>query len=72
MLRMEDSIYGHKFYVRSACGAINTYLKLFDQPKKEMVESSDTDTSNLDPAERKKAESKRRKELAKKEASRTK
>jgi len=66
MLRMEDTIYGHKFYVRSACGAINTYLKLFDQPKKEVVESSDTDTLNLDPAERKKAESKRRKELAKK------
>lgn len=67
MLKMEDHLYGHHFYVAAACGTIRTYLALHDKPEGGAAAGGagvDAD-SGLTPAERKKAESKRKKAEAK-------
>jgi len=68
MLRLEDGIYGHNFYVDAAVGVVETYIALFDKPKSsESVESAE-ELSEMSASERKKLESKRRKAEAKAKA----
>lgn len=68
MLRMEDGIYGHSFYVTASVGIIETYLNLFDRPKSDTASESADELAEMSAAERKKLESKRRKAEAKAKA----
>ena len=62
MLRLEDRLYGHAFFVKAASGIISTYLRIFDQPKLDAAAAAEAGADDeLSAAERKKAESKRRK-----------
>jgi len=68
MLRMEDTIYGHSFFVSAAVGLVETYIALVDKPAKAAAEESAEELSEMSAAERKKLESKRRKAEAKAKA----
>ena len=69
MLRLEDGLHGHPYYVAAACGAIETYLKLADKPKEAAAEAAaEGGEDGMSAADRKKAESKRRKAEAKAKA----
>ena len=68
MLRMEDTIYGHTFYVKAACELIETYIELVDKPKSNAEDANEAAMDEMSAAERKKAESKRRKAEAKAKA----
>uniref|UniRef100_A0A7S0PZY0 Uncharacterized protein n=1 Tax=Coccolithus braarudii TaxID=221442 RepID=A0A7S0PZY0_9EUKA len=65
LLRLEDGLWGHPFYVRAACGLIDTYLRLVDKPKLEAAAAEEEQQDEMSAAERKKLESKRRKAEAK-------
>lgn len=69
MLRVEDELYGHKYYLRGAKGAILGYLKLADKPSASVASSSadDIDMSKLTPAEKKKLRNRLRKERKQRE-----
>jgi peptide alpha-N-acetyltransferase len=67
MMRWEDKLREHPFYSRAALKAIKIYTMLYDNP--ELANSSLTngvDLDKLDPAEKKKALKKARKEAEKK------
>jgi len=68
MLRLEDHLWGHTFFVRAACGIIETYLSIADKPKSAAAEDSEESLDTMSAAERKKAESKRRRAEAKAKA----
>ncbi|KAL1525014.1 hypothetical protein AB1Y20_019889 [Prymnesium parvum] len=68
LLQLEDHVYGHTFFVKAACGIIETYLRIADRPKSSSAEAAEAATDDLSAAERKKAESKRRKAEAKAKA----
>ena len=68
MLRLEDGVYSQGFYTQAACGLIETYIELFDKPKKAAEAAAEEQLDELSAAERKKAESKRRKAEAKAKA----
>ena len=64
MLRMEDRLYGHHFYVSAATAIIETSLALHDKPlitAAAAAAAADGEDGGLSAAERKKAESKRKK-----------
>ena len=67
MLRVEDDLYGHKYYLRGAKGAIVGYMKLSDRLSSQSKLQNDSASSGLDmssmtPAEKKKLRNKLRKE----------
>ena len=74
MLRLEDSVWGHAFYVKAAHGVLETYLRIVDKSTgadgggaeggKDGAAGSEADDA-ASAAERKKAESKRKKAEAK-------
>ena len=70
MIRLEDGLYGHDHFVNAAYAVIETYLSIRENAH-EKAASADTNGVDLDdmtPAERKKAESKRRKAEARAKA----
>ena len=74
MLRLEDNVWGHRFYVKAAHGVIETYLRIVDKSSgadgaagkdgKDGAAGGEADDA-ASAAERKKAESKRKKAEAK-------
>ena len=68
LLHLEDGLWGHPFYVRAAFGIIDTYLMIDDIPKNKAAAAATLLDDALSAAERKKAESKRRKAEAKAKA----
>jgi len=68
MLRLEDGIFGHHFWVEAAHGACETYLALVDKPAKAKAAEEAEASDEMSAAERKKAESKRKKAEAKAKA----
>ena len=67
MLKMEDTVFAHKFYQRAARGVISIFLKLLDNPSlTSEKDAEDVDMSSLSPEERKKEKNRLRK-LKKKE-----
>lgn len=69
LLRLEDQLYGHKFYVRAALIAIETYIGLHDVPFT-LASANKTDASldHLPESERKKILNKQRKAAKRAEA----
>ena len=61
MLRLEDKIYGHDYFVHAAFGIVRSYIRIFDTPKQQSSEEQDESLSNMSESERKKLESKRKK-----------
>ena len=68
LLKLEDHLYGHNFFVRAACGVIETYLRIFDKPKLSATTAEEQASDDLSASDRKKAESKRRKAEARAKA----
>merc|ERR1711871_593796 len=68
MLKLEDHLFGHAFFVRAACGIIETYLRIFDKPNVTSAAAVEEAGDNMSAAERKKAESERRKAEARAKA----
>jgi len=69
MVRFEDTLYGHAFYVTAACGIVDTYLRIVTQPARDAAAAAAEEAGGgLSVQERKKAESKRRKAEAKAKA----
>mmetsp|Transcript_26195 Transcript_26195/g.43350 ORF Transcript_26195/g.43350 Transcript_26195/m.43350 type:complete len:859 (+) Transcript_26195:51-2627(+) len=68
LLRLEDNLWGHDFFVNAACGIIETYLRIADKPKSTETTQCEEQNDELSAAERKKAESKRRRMEAKAKA----
>ncbi|EOD37313.1 hypothetical protein EMIHUDRAFT_454943 [Emiliania huxleyi CCMP1516] len=80
MVRFEDTLHGHAFYVTAACGIIDTYLRTRDcivdtylrivaKPARDAAAAAAEEAGGgLSVQERKKAESKRRKAEAKAKA----
>ena len=68
MLRVEDELYGHKYYFSGAKGAICAYLRLADRPSQSTTSSGaeGIDMSKLTPAEKKKLRNRLRKEAKEK------
>mmetsp|Transcript_34886 Transcript_34886/g.75438 ORF Transcript_34886/g.75438 Transcript_34886/m.75438 type:complete len:405 (+) Transcript_34886:3-1217(+) len=60
LLRLEDRIYGQKFFVRAALGCVRAYLALFDKPRLTKEQEEERELAGLDEKERKKILSKRR------------
>jgi peptide alpha-N-acetyltransferase len=68
LLRLEDRLWGHTFYVRAAHGAIETYFRIVDEAasgKAQAAQAQAEQGDELSASERKKAESKRKKAEAK-------
>lgn len=55
MLRLCDDIYGHKFFVKAAHGAIDTYLKLADRAAAQAAEANGNGAGGMSAADKKKA-----------------
>lgn len=69
LLRFEDSLHGHKYFVRAALLAIETYVGLHDKPFVLEAEKAAADSlEGLSEADRKKALSKQRKAAKRAEA----
>ena len=69
MLRLEDGLFGHHFWVEAAHGACTTYIAIHDKPMKSAeAEAAEGEGDGMSAAERKKAESKRKKAEAKAKA----
>lgn len=66
MLRLEDKIYGHQYYVRAALEIVKTYLYLHDHPSERTKVEEDAFVASLAPEEQKKYLRKKKKEEAKK------
>ncbi|TPX36047.1 hypothetical protein SeLEV6574_g08124 [Synchytrium endobioticum] len=60
LLRTEDRIKGHEYYVRGATAAVKVYLTLYDAPKDSDDEKENDDLANMSAADRKKAQRKAR------------
>ncbi|RHZ63326.1 hypothetical protein Glove_330g14 [Diversispora epigaea] len=67
MLRLEDQLRSHPYYLRSATNAIKIYLKLYDNPKTAALNDDDQDYANMTEGERKKAKSKAKRAALKKQ-----
>ncbi|TPX33987.1 hypothetical protein SmJEL517_g03200 [Synchytrium microbalum] len=61
LLRVEDGIKGHEYYVRGATAAVKVYMHLYDAPKNSDDEKESEDYANMSAADRKKAQRKARK-----------
>ncbi|XP_054262558.1 N-alpha-acetyltransferase 15, NatA auxiliary subunit-like [Macrosteles quadrilineatus] len=61
LLRLEDVLRSHPFYLRAARCAIQVYLHLHDKPPQDETAEQDTNTENLAPSELKKLRNKQRK-----------
>ena len=69
MLRFEDGVFGHHFWVEAAHGAARTYIAIFDKPIKAAADAAEGGAEEaVSEADRKKAESKRRKAELKEKA----
>ena len=71
LLRLEDGLWGHEFYVRAAHGAIDTYFRIIDEAASGKASAAAAEAQQGDEmsaADRKKAESKRKKAEAKAQA----
>ncbi|GMH62767.1 hypothetical protein TL16_g03552 [Triparma laevis f. inornata] len=66
ILRLEDHIWDNKFYISAACGAIDCYLHLADNPLS-AEDLGDPDYSKMSAAEKKKAKAAARKKKKKEE-----
>jgi len=66
LLRWEDTIHGHHYYVRASKAIIRSYLHLIDHPPVDKKQEEDPELAKLDPEERKKFLRKKKKEEAKK------
>ncbi|GMH70785.1 hypothetical protein TrST_g2608 [Triparma strigata] len=66
ILRLEDHIWDHKFYIKAACGAIECYLHLADNPPS-AEDLGESDYSKMTAAEKKKAKAAARKKKKKQE-----
>ena len=68
MLRMEDRLQGHAFFVAAARGMIECYIQLHDKPPTAEAAHEAEQLDELSASDRKKLESKRRKAEAKAKA----
>ena len=71
MLRLEDRVWGHHFYVRAARGVIETYMRIVDCKEGGGAQAAAAEMAaddEMSAAERKKADSKRKKAEAKAKA----
>eukprot|EP01137_Pigoraptor_chileana_P020676 Opistho-2@83350 len=68
LVRLEDRLRGHRFYVKAAIDAIGCYLAIFDRPPALDSASHQGIDPNLSETEKKKLLSKQRREKAKNEA----
>jgi peptide alpha-N-acetyltransferase len=70
MMRMEDELRGHRFFVRASRGTVSTYLTLYDRKHKitKALAAAAAATAGLDPAEQKRLEKKAKRDAAKLEA----
>lgn len=68
MLRFENEVQSHKYYVRAAKQAVRTYLALHTKPAAKDMQEDDPSLANLDPSERRKILRKKKKEEEKKKA----
>jgi peptide alpha-N-acetyltransferase len=70
VLRFEDRINGHEFYLKAAEGIVKVYLYLFDNPTSANGVADEPDYSTMTAAERKKAKAaaRRKKKNTEKEA----
>ena len=71
LLRLEDGLWGHEFYVRAAHGAMDTYFRIIDEAASGKANAAAAEAQQGDEmsaADRKKAESKRKKAEAKAQA----
>lgn len=66
ILRLEDHIWDNKFYISAACGAIDCYLHLADNPLS-AEDLGEPDYSKMSAAEKKKAKAAARKKKKKEE-----
>jgi len=64
MVRVEDTIHSHHYYVDAAKAAIEIYIALYDKPKTTVVGGQEIDLESLSEAEKKKALSKLKKQQA--------
>eukprot|EP00742_Colponemidia_sp_Colp-10_P007680 GILJ01008278.1.p1 GENE.GILJ01008278.1~~GILJ01008278.1.p1 ORF type:complete len:869 (-),score=166.02 GILJ01008278.1:155-2761(-) len=55
LLRMEDHVQSHKFWVRAAVSAIQVYLALHDKPHDEAADENESNVSTMTAEEKKKA-----------------
>jgi len=72
MLRMEDHLYDHPFFLRAAWGAVRAYLDLIEAPAaaKAEAEAQEAALAALSPEERKREKLRRKKEEKRREAER--
>mmetsp|Transcript_21228 Transcript_21228/g.50279 ORF Transcript_21228/g.50279 Transcript_21228/m.50279 type:complete len:845 (-) Transcript_21228:22-2556(-) len=70
LLRSEDSVYKHKFFVRAAESVVEGYLALHDNPSASDVVDEDEELKGLSEVEKKKVLKKRKKAAAKLEEER--
>eukprot|EP00741_Cyanophora_paradoxa_P025685 tig00000388_g24787.t1 len=64
MLRVEDNLRSHRFFVRAALGLVRCYLALHDRPAKGEADENDAEFAGLSESEKKKLLSKKRREAA--------
>jgi hypothetical protein len=67
MLRFEDRIKDHDFYLKAAKVAIKVYLTLHDKPPSSADDQFDTNMAKLTPSESKKLKNKQKKQQIKAE-----
>jgi len=65
LLRCEDTIYKHKFFVRAALSLIETYMALYDKPESACKDDADAELEGLTDKEKNKILQKRKKAAAK-------
>jgi peptide alpha-N-acetyltransferase len=65
MLRLEDRIKDHGFFLKAAKTAIKVYLSLHDRPLKSIEDEIDQNKANLTPSEAKKLKNKLKKQQLK-------
>lgn len=61
LLRLEDVLRSHKFYIKAASCAINVYIRLYDVPIKDEKKEEQLKLEDLAPSELKKLRNKQRK-----------
>lgn len=68
MLRFENIVQSHKYYVRSAKQAVKGFLTLHTKPAVKELQEDDPSLASMDPSERRKLLRKKKKEEEKKKA----
>jgi len=66
MLRFEDHIHGHRFFVEASKSIVRCYLKLYDHPMVFKDSEEESKLASMDPDEKRKYLRKKKKEEAKK------